>query len=123
AYMVRTSDAPSFAGGASITRTGKGAQFARTELHQVMTEEDRPLARLFKLEDFKVKSAEELHDLPHAHVAKESIFPLYPYKGYKDAAWAMAIDMNKCTGCGVCAIACQAENNIPVVGKEQVIAG
>ncbi len=123
AYMVRTSDAPTFAGGASITRTGKGAQFARTELHQVMTEEERPLARLFKLEDFKAKSADELHHLPYAHVPKDTIFPNYPYKGYKDAAWAMAIDMNKCTGCGVCAIACQAENNIPVVGKEQVIAG
>jgi molybdopterin-containing oxidoreductase family iron-sulfur binding subunit len=119
AYAVRTSEGLWFSGGASISRIGGGAEFSRTELHQVMTEEHRPIARMGTLDQFK-NHPESIHDLPHALVPTDSIFPPYPYEGY---AWAMAIDMNKCTGCGVCAIACQSENNIPVVGKEQVIAG
>lgn len=56
------------------------------------------------------------------HLAKENNFPSlagreHQYTGVK---WAMAVDLNKCTGCGECVIACNVENNIPVVGKEQV---
>lgn len=51
---------------------------------------------------------------------ESTIVPKVKYEGVK---WAMAIDLNKCTGCGVCTVSCYAENNIPVVGKEQVKKG
>ena len=58
------------------------------------------------------------HTDPHLRLEEvPSLWPAHEYKGYR---WGMAIDLNTCTGCSACMIACQAENNVPVVGRQQV---
>jgi len=72
-------------------------------------------------------TAREFADNPHfaqdekvERTPEHSLYPEYPYPTY---AWGMAIDLNACIGCGACTIACQAENNIPVVGRDEVKHG
>jgi len=58
------------------------------------------------------------HDHDHKHESKAS--PIAAETGY---AWGMSINLNTCIGCSACVVACQAENNIPIVGKDQVLTG
>ena len=64
-----------------------------------------------------LKNADFLHNKKHE---LESVNPFYDYTGVK---WGMSVDMNRCIGCGECVVACNVENNIPVVGKDQVDMG
>ncbi|HEX6976443.1 MAG TPA: hypothetical protein VF147_18680, partial [Vicinamibacterales bacterium] len=117
ANLLRTSDAPWFGRGLEISKTGERYLLATTQEHHLM--EGRNPVRATTLEEYKAEPhvIQEMGEKPPKTL---TLYPEHVYDGYK---WGMAIDLTTCTGCSACTIACVAENNIPVVGKEQVAAG
>jgi molybdopterin-containing oxidoreductase family iron-sulfur binding subunit len=96
-----------------VAKTGDKYRLATTQ------GQDRILGRDLVQEG----TLEQLNDSPQSIVKKSKPESLYPEYQYPDRAWAMAIDLNSCIGCQACVIACQAENNVPIVGKDQVLDG
>jgi Fe-S-cluster-containing dehydrogenase component len=101
----------------TLRALGRRHAFATTQSHGTM--EGRDIVRSAEWEQY-LRDPRFATDAPRQRVPEESLYPPYSYRGY---AWGMAIDLNACIGCNACTIACQAENNIPVVGKEEVIRG
>ena len=118
AYKLRTGATPSFAAGLKVTRTGKHYPLATTQGRQVMG--GRPLARAASLDDF-IKNPGFAHEMAEAPAPGLTLYKPYDYS--KVNKWGMAIDLNSCIGCNACVAACVAENNIAVVGKEEVKRG
>ena len=117
ANAIRTSDAPWIVPQVEVRKTGETYPLAITQGHFSM--ENRGLVRETTLDGYRAEPgfARAEHEEP---TADESLYPPHEYPGY---AWGMAIDLNACTGCNACVIACQSENNIPIVGKDQVMRG
>jgi molybdopterin-containing oxidoreductase family iron-sulfur binding subunit len=129
AYALRTSDAPWAGTGVQLRKLGDIYSLAALQLqHLIDTQEigERDIVRSGTLEQYRNNPSlmhNEEHK-PHGESPDElnpdvSLYPEYEYK--EGNAWGMVIDINSCVGCNACVIACQAENNIPVVGKEQAL--
>ncbi len=114
AGLIRTSKDGFFITGAKVRKTGRTYQLAGTQVHFTM--EGREAVRSATFEEYK-KTPGYVHEKEKEPSKDLGFFPKYEYKGY---AWGMTIDLSSCIGCNACMIACVAENNIPVVGKEQV---
>jgi MoCo/4Fe-4S cofactor protein with predicted Tat translocation signal len=100
---------------ASISKTGKAYELAMTQTHNSM--EGRPLIRETTLEEYieSPSAGNELHEKIEHHL--ESLYEAHKYEGHH---WGMTVDLNSCIGCNACVVGCTAENNVPVVGKEEV---
>ncbi len=113
AFVLRRPDRPWRADGATLTRTGRQRQVACTQRHQKMDGFDfvRTVSQGAGVDDL----------IPAASRHETESF--YPTRSWDSPSWGMAIDLDACIGCNACAVACVAENNVAVVGKDLVAEG
>ena len=148
AFKLRSSGAPGFASGAKVTKAGRRYSLSATQEHGWM--EGRPIVRESTLTELRSKPeatepAAGAEPGAGAHAENSSpapkegggtpsalgVFPEHtphyslwnPHAYDRGHQWGMTIDLNSCIGCNACMTACQSENNIPVVGKDQVKRG
>jgi molybdopterin-containing oxidoreductase family iron-sulfur binding subunit len=117
AFALRTSDAPWFGFGAQVTKTGERVYLACTQDHWSM--EGRNPVRSVSLAELE-QDHHVIAAMGHTPPPELNMYPAFKYDGH---AWGMVIDLSSCVGCNACTVACQSENNIPVVGREQVTRG
>jgi molybdopterin-containing oxidoreductase family iron-sulfur binding subunit len=115
-YPLRASTALRFASGVTVQKTGSRYRITQTQTHDSM--ENRPIAREATYAHYKEAPNFALLEAPPPR-----LLPLWREVDYRGHKWGMSVDLNACTGCGACVVACQAENNIAVVGKDQVERG
>jgi molybdopterin-containing oxidoreductase family iron-sulfur binding subunit len=115
AYPMRPRDNAWLAQGVVIRKTGRRQRLATTQHHHSM--EGRDIVRVATITDY-LRDPQSLRG--EAKRPNGTLYAPFRYDGYK---WGMTVDLGACIGCSACTIACQAENNIPTVGKEQVALG
>jgi MoCo/4Fe-4S cofactor protein with predicted Tat translocation signal len=129
AYQIRPSEAMWFGSGLEVRPTGKRYRLATTQDHFSL--EGRPLVRSATAAVYAENPAfamEFEHGIhPSNGEEEQGLVPkppsMYPEHPYDDNAWGMTINLNACNGCNACVVACQSENNVPVVGKDEVLTG
>ena len=123
-FPMRTSSQLWSVAGVQVSKTGGSFEFASVQGQQSIDTElgtRKTVLHVATIDEYKkdprfAHEEEGVEEPDHDY----TLYPNYPYTGYK---WGMSIDMNKCVGCNACIIACQSENNIAVVGKEQCRLG
>ena len=124
---LRTAAMPYRSAGVNVSKTGKTFKLATTQHHWSidttalgeMMGRVPELVRAGTIEEYKKHPEFAPHRVHHPKLL--SLFPEFEWKeGYQ---WGMAIDLGKCTGCNACVVSCTSENNVPIVGKEQVLVG
>ena len=98
---------------ATIEKTGEKYELACVQGHHQL--EGRPIVGYTTNANFQKN--------PNSGINKPHVFSIWPDHKYNRHKWGMAIDMNVCTGCSACVVACQSENNIPTVGKRYILQG
>ena len=117
AYPLRKAASQRLSTGIKITKTGRTYPMAQTQEHRSM--EGRDLVREGTVERYHEDPAFAQTMGMDAHIPEN--ISLYTHPAMTSAEqWGMTVDLNTCTGCNACVVACQAENNVPVVGKAQV---
>ena len=124
AFRIRTSDSPWLASRMKLTKLDQEYLLAMTQNHQIIDNKTAIAETIKRAPVREATLAEYTANPQFAQVMglepteDDTLYPNYGYTGYK---WGMSIDLNSCVGCNACLVACQAENNIAVVGKEQVM--
>ncbi|HEX6880566.1 MAG TPA: 4Fe-4S dicluster domain-containing protein, partial [Terriglobales bacterium] len=123
AFVTFAADTRRFEAQVQVQKTGSRQILASTQSHHELSvpeklaklnPEPRPIIQEATLAAYQKDPKSGVHE----HEEREDLWPAdHPYKGHR---WAMVVDLEACSGCSACVIACQAENNIPVVGKDEV---
>ena len=124
AYVLRTSSAPHVLSSVSVRATGRSYPLATTQDHFAIdtlgfAERNVRVENLVREASLDAYLANP--NVFHEHEHHPPLVSLWKDHEYEGEQWGMAIDLNTCIGCNACIVACQSENNIPVVGREQVL--
>jgi len=127
AYRLRTADGLHRGEGLRVRKTGRKYQLATTQDHHAIdkvgaAEIQKRVPGLVREGTFE-QYVNEPEFVDHLGIHSPPLISLWKEWEYTGHKWGMAVDLNTCTGCNACVVGCQAENNIPVVGKDQVARG
>jgi MoCo/4Fe-4S cofactor protein with predicted Tat translocation signal len=122
AYPLTTSAESYIRVGAKVRAVGRSYRLAVTQEHGSLEGRGADLLREGTVETYKANPEFAQTLGMDAHIPPNRSLYKHPPLG-DEQQWGMTVDLNACVGCGTCMVACQAENNIPIVGKRQVIDG